>query len=67
MAEEERAMSDKPVKTRTEIITHLSRKGTYNTITFCEERWPEIFEQNAPPEVPDNVRSMYNVISICHS
>ncbi len=58
MAEEERAMSDKPAKTASSIVTTLSRRGTYNTIIFSEEKWPAIFEDNEPPCVSDTVSNL---------
>ncbi len=55
MAEEEKNISDKPVKTPiVEKITFLSRRGTYNTITFTDSQWPQIFEA-FPPTAPRKV------------
>ncbi len=55
MAEEEKNLSDKPLKTPiVEKITSLSRRGTYNTITFSDSQWPQIFE-GFTPTIPQKV------------
>ena len=55
MAEDEKSYSDKPMKAPiVEKLTSLSRRGTFNTITFPDSKWPEIFESSSR-EIPNKV------------
>jgi hypothetical protein len=62
LAEEEKGNLDKPSKTPlVDKITILSRRGQYNTITFPDSRWPQIFELS----LRDAPKKVLNTIAAC--